>query len=179
VTQLLDPPMGGSTLYQLGLPTWPDVRAAEDFYLRGCFPARRVVIQVSGGGNVWRTLVASQVEEQINQLLELRAGWDGRRALPPTDDAVRSAIEVLFAVADDLSLAPQVFPLPDGGLQLEWHARESVEIEIDGGGSAHLLTTDESGAIVINRELDPDDPAQRDEARGAMERLTRRMAGAR
>ena len=93
------------------------------------------------------------MEQQVNDLLRLRSGWDGDRALPITDEAAGSAISLLFVIASDLSLPPQVFPLPDGGLQMEWHAGRSVEIEIDAEGDAHVLITGESGELVANEAL--------------------------
>lgn len=40
---------------------------------------------------------------------------------------------------DDLALTPQVFPLPAGGLQLEWHAGEDhIEVAIEWDGTIGL-----------------------------------------
>jgi len=181
VTQLLDPPISaGSTLYPQRAPISPADRGAEDFYLLGLRPTRQITITVSApDGSLRRTWLAMYMEEQVNGLLTLPPGWDGRRALPPTDEAVRSAIDVLFAVADELSLPPQVFPLPDGGLQLEWHAGESVEIEVDSAGEAHLLATDVAASIVHNDALDVRNEASLAQARAAIRRLSVRLAGSR
>jgi hypothetical protein len=182
VTQLLDRPLAnGSTLYPRMRPVSPGVQAAEDFYLSGSGqPARQIAIQVTGSdGSLRRTWLASHMEEQVNALLRLRPGWDGRHALPLSDEAVGSAIGLLFAVASDLSLPPQLFPLPDGGLQMEWHAGQSVEVEIDAAGDAHVLVADETGAIVINEEVTPGDESQLSRTRQAIEQLSVRLTRAR
>jgi hypothetical protein len=160
VTQLLDRPLAaGATLYPRSLSPSPSARSAEDFYLRGSGPpARQVTIQMTGpDGSLRRTWLAAHLEQQINGLLCLEPGWDGGRARPITDKAVGSAIRVLFAVASDLSLPPQLFPLPDGGLQMEWHAGRSVEVELDACGDVHVLVTNEIGEIVTNEDLAPGD----------------------
>ncbi len=154
--KLLDrPATDGATFYPRTLPASPSVQAAEDFYQRGSDePIRQVALQVTGpDGSLRRSWLAAYMEEQVNELLKLRTGWDGRRARPVAYQAVQSAMELLFALASDLSLPPQLFPLPDGGLQMEWHAGRSVEIEVDSLGDAHVLVADETGEIQTNEEL--------------------------
>jgi hypothetical protein len=120
--------------------------------------------------------LASHIESRINELLTLGPGWDGYHANLITIDAVGTVVDVLAHLSTDLVVPPLVFPLPDGGMQVEWHAgREAVEIEVDAEGDAHLLVTDETGAIVMNTELPPDDSAGFAAARRAVERLSARL----
>jgi hypothetical protein len=182
LTQLLDrPPADSSTLSQRTTPTWPGLRAAEDFYFTGIGqPGRQITIQVAGpNGSLRRTWLAAHMEDQVNGLLHLRAGWDGRRALPLTDAAINQAIALLFAVATDLSLPPQIFPLPDGGLQMEWHAGQSIEIEVDGSGGAHVLVADDGGELVMNQDLTLGDDLWISRLRRAIEALSIRLTRAR
>jgi len=72
-----------------------------------------------------------------------------------------------------------MFPVPDGGLQLEWHAHESVEIEVDADGDVHVMTTDEAGEIALNREFEIDDDSVLSQVRDAIRHLSARLAGAR
>ena len=178
MTQLLDLPVAtGSTLYPRLLVV-PDLVSAEGFYLEGAVPTRQIQIRVGGpDGNPRVSWLASYMEERINELLRLRPGWDGRRALPSTDHAVGSAIGLLFRLADDVSLPPQVFPLPDGGLQLEWHAGASLEVEIDPMGDAHMLATDDRGAITLNGELEPGNETLLALAAAMLRELSLRVAG--
>lgn len=90
---------------------------------------------------------------RLNDLLDLPPGWDGSRARPVTDAAALSAMKTLFAVANDRSLAPQIVPLVDGGIQIEWHAGGfSIEIEVDGSGDAHYLAVNAAGQAVVDEE---------------------------
>ena len=170
----------GATLY----PNVPRALSTvgEDFYLHGpeTEVQRQITIQVVGpDGNLRNTWLARYMEEKINGLLCLRAGWDGYRARPVSYEAVTAGLNLLFGVAGDLSLPPQVFPLVDGGLQMEWHADQSVEIEVDGRGEAHVLTTDEAGTVVINEELALGDHAALARVRRALRQLSAHLAGAR
>lgn len=75
----------------------------------------------------------------LARLRHLPAGWDGHNAKPPTGAACDTAARLLAALARAGATAPQLFPVPDGGVQLEWHARGSVEIEVEPDGTTSLL----------------------------------------
>lgn len=175
MTDLVDRPLvDGSTLSPKTAPHSPSDQAAKDFYLSGSGGNGRLQLVIQGigpDGSLRRTWLAAHTEEQVNSLLRLQAGWDGRRASPLTVEAVSSAVDLLFTLASDLSLAPQMFPLPDGGLQMEWHAGRSIEIEVDATGAAHLLVADEGG-ILTNEALVPGDQGLLARARRALEELS-------
>ncbi len=159
MTLLLNRPMAaGSTLQPLARPEMPALRSAEDFYLHGANGESHLRLEIrvwDAGESNRRTWLAAYAEEQLNSLLRLRPGWDGYRARPLTMEATKTAVDILFAIVDDLSLPPQIFPLRDGGIQLEWHSGdEDIEIEVDAAGRAHVLATDAKGEIVLNEELD-------------------------
>jgi len=184
MTQLIDQPITeGSTFYPRTLPLASDLQAAEDFYERGAddISRREVTIRATGpDGSLRQTWLASYMEAQINGLRRLRPGWDGHRADPVSDEAVGSVVRLISRFASELSPPPMVFPLPDGGLQLEWHAGpQSVEVEVDGAGEAHVLATDESGRIVLNTELVTDSDEALAQAQQAVERLAMRVLRAR
>lgn len=180
MTQLLDRPIAAGSTLQPTPASSTGARAAVDFYLQGSQPTRQISIRVaSAAGSLQRTWLASAMEEQVNHLLELPHGWDGGPSRPVSDDAVASAVAVLFAIAGDIPLAPQVFPLPDGGLQLEWHAGDSIEVEIDALGAAHVLAVTDTGLPILNSELDLTDEAQLGEVGDALERLSVRLARSR
>jgi hypothetical protein len=131
------------------------------------------------GRLVW---LASAGERQLNDLLRLRPGWDNRRARHLTQAAVLRAVEVFAcfgACFGEHVLPPQIFPLPDGGVQLEWHLGffgSSVEIEVDAEGEAHLLVADDSGEIVINKEMSLSGAVLIARARTILEDLADRLA---
>jgi hypothetical protein len=183
MTLMLDQPVSaGATLYPRGMTTDAERRSAEDFYQQGAGRTNRAVtIRVVGpDGSLRCDWLASHMETQLNELLRLDAGWDGGTADPVSMEAVNSVVAIVGQISSDLAVPPFVFPLPDGGLQIEWHAgREAVEIEVDGEGAAHLLVTAPDGTIVVNDELMPHGPAEPATARRAVERLSTRLLRAR
>ncbi|GGO47557.1 hypothetical protein [Streptomyces lasiicapitis] len=85
----------------------------------------------------------SEVVEKINKLLALPAGWDSYRAKQISPEAVVSMLRILISLMDRSSLQPQLFPLPDGGLQAEWHVGgSSIEIEVTGDGQSGCALAD-------------------------------------
>lgn len=181
MTQLIDRPItAGSTLSSRAYPVAPDLQPAEDFYEQGAASGRDVTIRVASPTSPQQAWLASYMESQINALRRLRRGWDGHRAESVSDEAVRSVVHLISRFATGLSLPPMVFPIPDGGLQLEWHAdRQSVEIEVDGMGDAHALATDEDGSILLNTELVAGEDDGLAQAQQAVEQLSTRLLRAR
>lgn len=91
---------------------------------------------------------------KLNELLALPDGWNHRGARQTTVEAVEATARILLEVMTGQSLFVQLFPLPDGGIQAEWHVGDSsVEIEVDGNGSA-LIVVEENEATLIEEELD-------------------------
>jgi hypothetical protein len=81
-------------------------------------------------------------ERELNRLIDLGEGWDGGRARAVTLPALRTTVEVLARLLTQQSPRPQFFPLPDGGIQVEWLvAGNSVVIEVDAQGEAYVLAT--------------------------------------
>ena len=65
----------------------------------------RVIVSDPSGHLAW---LAGSIERQFNDLLQLRAGWDGRKALPSTYAALLRATELLGSLGEGL-VSPQVF----------------------------------------------------------------------
>jgi hypothetical protein len=96
------------------------------------------------------------VEAAARRLQEVKSsswGWDGRFARPVTPAAMGQAIRLLAGlwsgVAEkpggpqrrDIFLRPQVFALPTGGVQFEWHADSiDLEVAVEADGSAVITT---------------------------------------
>ena len=100
----------------------------------------------------------SQPHEAVNALRGLAEGWDGRHAQPVTGAAVVAALTIASRLVDGHSLEPQIYTLPDGGLQLEWHVLGTdVEIEVDGSGAPFGAATDAAGRTLWEREFGADD----------------------
>jgi hypothetical protein len=94
------------------------------------------------------------VEAQLNELLRLPPAWDGQRAQAVTEAAVKAVVAVLGEIEDEHGLPPAVFPLPDGGVQAEWHAAgNDVEVEVEGDGSVFVFARDMSGNVTIEGDV--------------------------
>lgn len=182
MTLLDERPAGGaSTLYphRHGHPGG----SLKQFYLRGLHlePERGIEILVEAfDGSLRKTWLAELATQRLNELMRLQPGWDGYRARPITDEAVRAAVTIVFAVVDDISLPPQFFPLVDGGLQLEWHGGGiDIEIEVDADGTAHAFARGGAGATLVDTELTPQDAAVLRQVSAAVRRLSTRLVSAR
>lgn len=98
------------------------------------------------------------VRGRLDELSQLEVGWDGADARPvdrlALDHAWRLAEQSIRA---DLP-APELFPVPDGGVQLEWHAGPvELEVEIEPGARAVVFVCDdEQSGQQIDGELPED-----------------------
>jgi len=95
--------------------------------------------------------------EKLNQLLRLERGWDALGATQVSETASVAAILWLDLLAEDDTFSPQIFPLPNGGVQVEWLAGgESLEIEIGPQNTVGVLGLDAAGNVLV--EGDYPDP---------------------
>jgi hypothetical protein len=106
--------------------------------------------------------LSGQVEQRITHrletLLELNAGWDGADAhsIDPEPLVVAGRL-IAQAISAGLP-EPELFPVPDGGVQVEWRAGPvELELEIEPGHSAIVFVCDdEQTGQQIDGELPPD-----------------------
>jgi hypothetical protein len=165
----------GLTRRPVPAPLLPGVRAAQDFLVGREEPLRRrLLINVDSSHGTKRPWFIEHMEQELNRLVPLGEGWDGRRARPLDERAIRSVVFLLAVLLTDDIAPAQFFPLPDGGVQAEWHFdRHSVEIEVDADGEAHVLATSPTGDVVLEGTLNASD---RDEALLAVRRLLRELS---
>ncbi len=91
---------------------------------------------------------------QLGSIIELREGWDGGRARPISPVSAIVALYLAALLVDDMLLLPQTFPLPDGGIQLEWLIDgNGLEIEISPSGEVSTLGVDSHGVTQIDTEF--------------------------
>ncbi len=156
MSQLLNWPLASSvTLYSPQESNWHQTQDAEDFYMGNHFINDRLHIDqfTKNQFSNLRWLV-EHVKYKMNDLLSLGEGWDGHRGKAITQEAVQSVFQFVLAVCDELTFFPQFIPLPDGGIQIEWHTGgESIEIEIDGSGNAHVMILNSDREVTINEEV--------------------------
>lgn len=143
-------------------PYLAGLTSAEEFLAPPVHDRRSVTIEAfASDGSYQRPAWLEELERAVNALLALSQGWDGRRARPLTEEAVEAAIELSVGLMFQygIPVPPQVFPLPDGGIQFEWHAGgQSVEVEVDADGSAHVLCTRQNGSVAVEGEISSDEP---------------------
>jgi hypothetical protein len=178
MSALADRPVAsGLTLRPLPAPQLGSVAAAEQFFIDSPDTgARRLTIEVPGTERWLRPWFVEYVEAGLNGLLALPDGWDGRRGRAITIPAAQFTVQVLAVLMNDASAPPQFFPLPDGGIQAEWHVGGNhIEVEIDGNGEAHVLAQTSDGAYVTNGVVTQDDPDVLTSARELLQVLSARL----
>ncbi len=107
---------------------------------------------VDGAGLPW--WFDDYLDRELNRLFALPAGWDDPSAEEVTLEAVRGAVSVLAAVAGEATPPPQLFPLRDGGIQVEWHVGgNDIEIEVNGAGEAYVFAARSGGQTIADGEI--------------------------
>jgi hypothetical protein len=147
-------------------PELPSVDDAQQFYLEGSYAASTIMrhnvvqgvvcyVDPEPGGLAW---VLERVASELSRLVQLRPGWDGRHGKPVTQEAVYGTARVLINLLDRNSQVPQFFPLPDGGIQVEWYGDHEIEIDVDGSGEAYVIATSK-GEVVAEGVLEQAGPS--------------------
>ena len=109
---------------------------------------------------------------KLNQLLRLERGWDALGATQVSETSALAAIRWLDLLAEDDSLSPQIFPLPNGGVQVEWLAGgESLEIEIGPQNTVGILGLDPAGNVLVEGDY-PDSHGSSDLIMSARKHLS-------
>lgn len=98
-----------------------------------------------------------RIAERLAQLTSLVAGWDGADAQAIDRAAVTTAATVLAQVTPAGLPEPELFPVPDGGIQIEWRAGPvEIELEIEPHGQAAVFVCDDEQA---GQKIDGELPA--------------------
>ncbi len=98
--------------------TWPQVVAEKD---------RPEPIQLTTGVPAPKWL--DDTFERVNRLTTLQEDWDGYGASRVSGNAAINAIRFLVKIAYPKLAPPEVVPVADGGLQVEWH-RDGLDFEV-------------------------------------------------
>jgi hypothetical protein len=165
------PTASGTTSLPGPPPQLPNVDAARQFYLygAGAMTTGGWVLQYNSPALAYvylpessrRAALLEWVVQEFTRLRKLPLGWDGHRAKPITQEAIYGAAWVLNAILDGDSQQPQIFPLPDGGVQVEWYADgDDIEVEIDRIGEAHVLAESARGETLAEGTFDPQSPSE-------------------
>jgi hypothetical protein len=151
-------------------PDLPSAESAREFYLHGVthFAGSWYQAKYHPSWSYNRPLetfrlgaLLDLVADKLRRLRLLRQGWDGGNACAVTEAAIYGAGWLLDRVLDADSAPPQIFPLTDGGIQIEWYAAgDEIDIDVDSGGTAHVLATTSAGEPVLEGSADPREPSQ-------------------
>jgi len=102
--------------------------------------------------------VEGRITHRLEALLRLGSGWDGTDAQRLDPDALVTAARVIAQAISAGLPEPELFPVPDGGVQVEWRAGPvELELEIEPShGAVVFVCDDEQTGQQIDGEL-PDD----------------------
>jgi hypothetical protein len=68
---------------------------------------------------------------RLHELAELRENWDSYGAYAPTDAAIKLTEKILTLLAHVNAEAPHIYPIVEGGIQLDWtNAQRAMEVDI-------------------------------------------------
>ena len=69
--------------------------------------------------------------DKLNELADLKDNWDSYGALSPTKKSLIGATQLINDLFLDKTPIPDVFPVPNGNIQVEWSIHGlDIEIEI-------------------------------------------------
>ncbi len=83
-------------------------------------------VRVSTPNTSW----AKDLEKKFNVLTSLRKGWDGYVGLPVSFSCANFAVNIIERLYTPSLPPPQLVPMPDGTIRLEWHMNQ-YDLEID------------------------------------------------
>lgn len=88
---------------------------------------------------------ANDINTRLEELTELHEDWDGYGARPIDRHAAWFALRVITLTTSHGLPAPEIFPVPSGGVQLEWTSSlMELEFEIEPGGRSVVFVGDDT-----------------------------------
>lgn len=103
--------------------------------------------------------IKRRITHRLERLLELGSGWDGADARQLDPDALVTAARVIAAGISAGLPEPELFPVPDGGVQVEWRAGPvelTLEFEPNQRGVVFVCDDEQTG-----QQLDGELPRDR------------------
>lgn len=67
---------------------------------------------------------------KILNLYNLKSNWDSCGAKEISNESMNSAVHFLSSILTSDTPVPSVVPIPNGGLQVEWH-KNGIDLEIE------------------------------------------------
>ena len=83
----------------------------------------------------------------FGDLMALPPDWDSYGGRPIAHGAVDRALDLLASIMEDSTPVPSIVPIPDGGVQMEWHlAGVDLEITLHGAGGGEVSFEDRANS---------------------------------
>lgn len=119
-----------------------------------------------------------QILDKLSTISRLPQGWDDMRAKEITYVVLSTALRIVSFLATHPSFTPpQIFPLPDGGMQIEWHIdNNDLEIEIDPIGNLYVLGNNSEGKITFDQVFSLDTISLPTSITSELERISQIMS---
>lgn len=102
----------------------PNYRAITDGI--SSLNARGTRVRVSHPRSAW----VNELEERFDVLTSLRRGWDGYAGVSVSFTCAQFAANLIERLYTHSLPAPQLVPMPNGTMRLEWHMNE-FDVEVD------------------------------------------------
>ncbi len=116
--------------------------------------APRLTVNLGDDYQFAQRAVLKAASAQLGHLLALPEGWDGGKAKPVSQPTAILSLHLIAYLVDDILVMPHVFPLVDGGIQLEWLINgNGLEIEVAPSGEISAIGTDANGQTQVDDEF--------------------------
>ena len=113
--------------------------------------------------------VPAEVARRLEEFAALASDWDGYGARQIDRRALELARVLVWRFLEQGLPVPEIFPVPDGGVQIEWEAGPlELELEVEPGALSAVFVCDDRA---IDRRFDGELPADLNRFRLAMQRL--------
>ena len=123
----------------------PRVREEQSSWSQKLARSAEDYLRVGNWGKLVRCRKNREVIEQIEKLKRLEADWNGYGAEPINPRIIESSQQFIRSLHNQLRVLPQVVPMTQGRLQLEWHdGTRSLELEFESPSQVHYLKWDSS-----------------------------------
>ena len=87
---------------------------------------------------------SDEMDARLTELADLTDSWDGYEAKPIDRRALAVAVAMIKSAVGTGMSNPEIFPVPNGGVQLEWSVGSmELELEIEPGGAAVVFVGDD------------------------------------
>lgn len=107
-----------------------------------------------GARSIPRDYLLGAAREKLSRLLQLPLGWDGHRGSPVTPVVAMVTNALLELLVEDDGPTPQVQPMPDGGVAVDWLAAgASLRVEVERSGGVLIAADHADGTEEFNAEF--------------------------